>query len=230
VKARILLVEDDQDITLGVRTLLVRSGFEVVSAADGRQGLRVFHAARPDLVILDIGLPELDGWAVLERIRDLSDVPLLILTAFGLEADRVRGLDGGADDYLTKPFGNRELVARVGSLLRRQRSGEPVAEVYDDGTVQVRFGSHEVSVNGALVPMTRIEYRLLAAFVRHPAQILSAEQLLELAWHDPFGIGPERVKFAVLRLRRKLGQPGPGDAIEAVRGFGYRYTPPVSGP
>jgi len=229
VKGRVLVIEDDQDISLGIRTVLSQNGFEVASSADGKQGLRAFHVARPDLVVLDIGLPTLDGWAVLERIRDLSDVPVLILTAHGNEADKVRGLHGGADDYLTKPFGNRELAARVEALLRRPRTEQPQAEVYDDGRLLVNLGAREVSVGGAPVALTPTEFRLLAALIRRPGQILSPDQLLELAWNDPLGVGPERVKFAVMRLRRKLGQgPGePGARIEAVRGFGYRYVPPA---
>jgi DNA-binding response OmpR family regulator len=133
----------------------------------------------------------------------------------------------GADDYLTKPFGNRQLAARVDALLRRPRSGAPVAEVYDDGVLAVRLGSREVSVHGVPVALTPTEYRLLTALIRHPGQTLAPEQLLELAWNDPLGIGPERVKFGIMRLRRKLSQYGaPGSAIEAVRGFGYRYVPP----
>ncbi len=229
MKGKVLVIEDDQDISLGIRTVLSRSGFEVASSADGKQGLRAFHVARPDLVVLDIGLPTLDGWAVLERIRDLSDVPVLILTAHGSEADKVRGLHGGADDYLTKPFGNRELAARVEALLRRPRTEQPQAEVYDDGRLVVRLDVREVSVHGARVALTPTEFRLLAALVRHPGQTLSAEQLLELAWNDPLGVGPERVKFGVMRLRRKLGQDAgqPGASIEAVRGFGYRYVSPA---
>ena len=232
VKGRVLVIEDDRDISLGISTVLARSGFDVASSADGKEGLRAFHVARPDLVVLDIGLPTMDGWAVLERIRDLSDVPVLILTAYGNEADKVRGLHGGADDYLTKPFGNRELAARVGALLRRPRAGQQQAEVYDDGRLLVKFGAREVTVGGGPVALTPTEYRLLAALVRHPGQTLTPEQLLELAWNDPLAVGPERVKFAILRLRRKLGQDAeggtPGSAIEAVRGFGYRYVPPVS--
>ena len=232
MKGRVLVIEDDQDISLGIRTVLSRNGLQVDSSADGKQGLRAFHLARPepfDLVVLDIGLPTLDGWAVLERIRDLSDVPVLILTAHGNEADKVRGLHGGADDYLTKPFGNRELAARVEALLRRPRTQQPQAEVYDDGRLVVRLDVREVSVRGARVALTPTEFRLLAALVRHPGQTLSAEQLLELAWNDPLGVGPERVKFGVMRLRRKLGQGTgePGASIEAVRGFGYRYVSPA---
>jgi DNA-binding response OmpR family regulator len=225
------VIEDDQDISLGIRTVLSRSGFEVASSADGKQGLRAFHVARPepfDLVVLDIGLPTLDGWAVLERIRDLSDVPVLILTAHGHESDKVRGLHSGADDYLTKPFGNNELAARVEALLRRPRADQPQAETYDDGRLLVNLGSREVSAGGAPVALTPTEFRLLAALIRHPGQTLSPDQLLELAWNDPLGVGPERVKFAIMRLRRKLGQgpEEPGSFIEAVRGFGYRYVVP----
>ena len=229
MKTQVLYIEDDQDIALAIGMVLRRAGFDVVGAADGRDGLRAFHAERPDVVLLDVGLPTLDGWAVLERIRDLSDVPVLILTAHGHEADKVRGLHGGADDYLTKPFGNRELAARVEALLRRPRAGLPLPEVYDDGSLLVRFDSREVSVNGTAIALTPIEYRLLAALVRHPGRTLTPDQLLELAWNDPLGIGPERVKFGVMRLRRKLGQPGgPGASIEAVRGFGYRYVVPLA--
>jgi DNA-binding response OmpR family regulator len=176
-------------------------------------------------VVLDIGLPEMDGWTVLERIRDLSDVPVLILTGHGTEAEKVRGLRGGADDYLTKPFGNAELVARVQALLRRRQAAEPTpAESYDDGVVRVNFGTHEVFVGGVQVDLTATEYRLLAALIRHRGQVLSPVKLLELAWSDPFGVGPERVKYSVMRLRRKLSANGhAGPSIEAVRGFGYRY-------
>jgi DNA-binding response OmpR family regulator len=224
VKGRVLVIEDDEDIALGISVVLARHGFDVAGAADGKEGLRAFHDTRPDLVILDIGLPALDGWTVLERIRDLSDVPVLILTAFGQEADKVRGLDGGADDYVTKPFGNAELAARAQALLRRPRARQPPGEVYDDGSVHVNFGSHEVTVDGAPIALTPIEYRLLTVLVQNPGRVLSADKLLALAWNDPLGVGPERVKYSVMRLRRKLGaNAGPDSPIEAVRGFGYRY-------
>jgi DNA-binding response OmpR family regulator len=220
----VLVIEDDADIALGVRTVLGRSGFEVTTAAEGREGLRVFHNERPDIVILDVGLPEMDGWTVLERIRELSEVPVLMLTSRGHEADKVRGLRGGADDYLTKPFGTAEFIARVQALLRRQHAADPLPEVFDDGRVRINFVNHAVLVDGAPVELTPTEFRLLAALVRHRGQVLSPVKLLELAWSDPFGIGPDRVKYSVMRLRRKLGTQAGGDsAIEAVRGFGYRY-------
>jgi DNA-binding response OmpR family regulator len=224
VSDRVLVIEDDADIALSVRTVLGRSGFEVRAAAEGRDGLRLFHTERPDIVILDVGLPEMDGWTVLERIRELSEVPVLMLTSHGQEADKVRGLRAGADDYVTKPFGNAEFVARVQALLRRSAGADQAAEVYDDGRVRMNFSGHEVTVDGAPVDLTATEFRLLAVLVRHRGQVLSAVKLLELVWDDPFGIGPGRVKYTVMRLRRKLGSQAGGDSsIEAVRGFGYRY-------
>jgi DNA-binding response OmpR family regulator len=225
VTDRVLVIEDDVDIALGVQTVLGRNGFEVTTAAEGREGLRVFHSKRPDIVVLDVGLPEMDGWTVLERIRELSEVPVLMLTAHGEESDKVRGLRAGADDYLTKPFGNAEFIARLQALLRRAAGAEEkAAEIYDDGTVRVDFAAHEVLVCGHPVELTATEFRLLAALIRHRGQVLSPVKLLELVWSDPFGVGPDRVKYSVMRLRRKLGTtPGGGSPIEAVRGFGYRY-------
>ena len=226
MSGRILLIEDDPDIALAIRVVLKRGGFEVSSAADGREGLRAFYSQKPDLVMLDVGLPVLDGWAVLERIRDLSQTPVLLLTAYGLEADKVRGLRGGADDYLTKPFSNEELVARVAALLRRSPATKPEVSVFEDGAIRVDLARHTVEAKGQPVLLTPSEFRLLAALVRHPGQVLSHGQLLEQAWHDPTRTGPGRVKFTILSLRRKLGWTDVGDCpVETVRGFGYRYRP-----
>jgi DNA-binding response OmpR family regulator len=222
----VLIIEDETDIARAVRVVLEAGGLDVLTAADGRAGLRAFHASRPGLVVLDIGLPVMDGWVVLDRIRDLSEVPVLLLTSRDREGEKVRGLRAGADDYVTKPFSNAELLARVEALLRRARPVADGADAYDDGLVRMAFAAREVSVGDRPANLTPTEFRLLAALVRHPAQILSPEQLLAQAWQDPVGIGPDRVKFAVMRLRRKLGQHGAQGPIEAVRGFGYRYRPP----
>ncbi|MGH3396395.1 MAG: winged helix-turn-helix domain-containing protein, partial [Streptosporangiaceae bacterium] len=148
----------------------------------------------------------------------------------GLEDDKVRGLRSGADDYVTKPFSNAELLARVQGLLRRGRAGPEApgaAEIYQDGLLSVGRSGADVSVGGRPVSLTPTEFRLLGVLVRHRGQVLSPEQLLDQVWQDPAGIGPDRVKFTVMRLRRKLGQHGgSGLPIEAVRGFGYRYRPP----
>jgi DNA-binding response OmpR family regulator len=228
VVSRLLVIEDDADIATALRHLFASAGYDVVPANDGRNGLREAYAAHPDLVVLDVGLPEMDGWQVLERLRDISDVPVLVLTGHVKEADKVRGLRGGADDYLTKPFANAELLARVEALLRRAGDNSSwTSQVYDDGVVHVDPTQRRVYVNGAEVRLTPTEFRLLNALVRHAGAVLSANQLLTHAWDDPTGIGQERVKFAVLRLRRKLGWTDPDTSpIEAVRGFGYRYRRP----
>jgi DNA-binding response OmpR family regulator len=224
--ARVLVVEDDQDIWRSLQILLERSGYRLRWAADGMSGLSQFGDYDPDLVVLDVGLPGLDGWSVLERIRHRSDVPVLVLTARGLESDKVRGLLSGADDYLTKPFSNDELVARVGALLRRARTTTPTTPEFVDARLRIDFGDNRVHLGETEVALTPSEFRLLAALVRHSGQVLTNAQLLEQAWHDPSGIGPGRVKFTVLSLRRKLGWTDlDGCPIETVRGFGYRYRP-----
>jgi DNA-binding response OmpR family regulator len=222
-RPRVLVVEDEPDLRTALRIVLGRADMEVLEAAEGGRALRLFHAHRPDLIILDVGLPDLDGWQVLERIRQLSDVPVMMLTARGLESEKVRGLQAGADDYVTKPFGNAEVVARARALLRRSRSDD-LPPLFDDGFVRVDFEAHLVTVAGVEVELTAQEYRLLAALVGRSDHILSPEQLLDRAWNDPDGIGPDRVKFTVARLRRKLGESPAGvSPIESVRGLGYRY-------
>jgi DNA-binding response OmpR family regulator len=226
---RVLIIEDDPAIAEAVQRVVARQNGTGVVAGDGRNGLRNFFEDRPDLVVLDIGLPEMDGWEVLERIRDLSDVPVLILTAHDLEQEKVRGLTSGADDYLTKPFGIQELGARIQALLRRSHTPSTATDesnTYRDGNLEVDWPAREVKVDGEVVNLTKLEFQLLQTFVRHPGQALATQQLLEQVWNDPFGIGPERVKFTVLRLRRKLGwQDDRKDTLEAIRGYGYRYTP-----
>ncbi|QUF07795.1 response regulator transcription factor [Actinosynnema pretiosum subsp. pretiosum] len=223
-----LVVEDEPDIALALRLNLERAGHEVRVASDGKQGLRELHESQPSLVLLDIGLPVLDGWMVLERIRDVSDVPVLLLTAHGMEADKVRGLRGGADDYLTKPFSAKELLARIEAILRRAEGATAAskAEVYDDGLVRMDHRARRVYVNGEEVDVNATEYRLLSVFVQHKGAVLSPGQLLDKVWNDPTGIGAERVKFAVMRLRRKLNWSADESPIRAARGMGYRYDPP----
>jgi DNA-binding response OmpR family regulator len=224
---RVLVIDDDGDIRGLVAELLERAGFLVEQAEDGRAGLRALHKTPPDLVVLDVSMPDLDGWEILERIRDLSEVPVLMLTARGGELERVRGLKAGADDYVVKPFGRQELVARVQALLRRAGPGAAEQQGrYADDYVTIDFAQRAVTFHGADVSLTPLEFKLLAAFVRHPRQVLSRDQLLELVWGDSYGVAAEQVKLYVGYLRRKLA---PDDVtrvpIETVRGFGYRYRP-----
>jgi DNA-binding response OmpR family regulator len=225
-EARVLVIDDDDDIRGLVVTLLERAGITVHDAPNGRDGLREFHSWRPDLVVLDVSMPELDGWNVLDRIRDMSAVPVLMLTARGDELERVRGLQAGADDYVVKPFGKQELVARVQALLRRAAQGTPQEEQesYADSYLSIDWGQRRVMVGDRDVQLTPLEFRLLSTFVRNPKLVLSREQLLDLVWGDAYGVGGDQVKLYIGYLRRKLEPTGPDQApIETVRGFGYRY-------
>jgi DNA-binding response OmpR family regulator len=226
-KHHILVVDDDADVRALIAEFLTRAGYAVATASDGRAGLRALYASPPDLVVLDVTMPEMDGWTTLERIRDVSDVPVLMLTARAAELEKVRGLRGGADDYVTKPVGRPEFLARVEALLRRRRDARPAEDTYADALVTINFAERAVTVAGRDVAVTPTEFKLLAALVRHPNQVLSRDQLLELVWGNTHGASGDQVKLYVGYLRRKLAgagaKPGP---IETVRGFGYRYRPP----
>ena len=217
-----LVVDDEEDVRSLVRTLLQNAGYAVAEAPDGRAGLRSLHARPPDLVVLDVSMPGLDGWATLERIRDLSDVPVLMLSARDSELDKVRALQAGADDYVTKPFGRQERLARVDVLLRRARDRGQREVGYADTSLEIDFAQRVVSVHGEERKLTPLEFKLLSAFVRHPNQVLSREQLLDLVWGDARGVSNDQVKLYVGYLRRKLGD---GVELETVRGFGYRFRP-----
>jgi DNA-binding response OmpR family regulator len=221
-RARVLIGEDEDDIRLLLRVLIDRAGYEAIEARNGREVLRQLHAHRPDLVILDVRMPEMDGWETLARIRDMSDVPVLMLTAATEELDKVRGLRAGADDYVGKPFGNQELLARVEALLRRSPGRAAVSDAYVDDKLTVDFEQRRVTTGVGELALTPLEFRLLAALVNHPNQVLSHEQLIGQVWGD-HDVGRGRLKLYVGYLRRKLAQAPDPPSIESVRGFGYRY-------
>jgi len=220
---RVLVVDDDADIRGLVQELLERAGYQVLTAPDGREALKLLYGERPDLVILDAAMPVLDGWQTLERIRDLSDVPVLMLTARAGELDKVRGLKAGADDYITKPFGRQELLARVEAQLRRARPAQAREPVYSDKLVEIDYAQRAVKVAGRDVALTPLEFKLLSTFVAHPNQVLTQEQLLDLVWGEARSGSRDQVKLYVGYLRRKLGDDAELSPIETVRGFGYRY-------
>jgi DNA-binding response OmpR family regulator len=225
----VLVIEDELDIRELLRVILERAGLDVVEATTGAEGLRAFYERKPHLVILDVGLPDLDGWEVLERIRELSDVCVLMLTARATEMEKVRGLRAGADDYLTKPFGRQELVARVEVLLRRGAGERLEAERQDDGLVEIDFEQRRVTVQRKEMSLTPTEFKLLGAFVRHPNQVLSHDQLLEMVWGDIVAGSPNQVKLYVGYLRRKMRDVAGVNPIETLRGYGYRYNPAAQG-
>jgi DNA-binding response OmpR family regulator len=225
-QASVLVVDDDAGLRALLTTTLEQAGYAVLEAADGREGLRRLHREHPDLIVLDVAMPELDGFQALERIRDMSDVPVLMLTGRDGELDTVRGLRGGADDYVTKPFRTSELVARVAALLRRAAREAREQNAFTDGVLIVDLAQPEVFVRDCPVAVTPLEFKLLSTFVRHPNQVLSRDQLLELVWGGAW-VSPDQVKNSVGYLRRKLGA---AVEIETVRGFGYRFRPAAARP
>ncbi len=220
----ILIVEDEQAIADLVRAYLRRDGFEAIWARSGEQALEELSRHPVRLVVLDVGLPGIDGLEVCRRLRARTGIPILILSARDDEIDRVAGLEAGADDYVTKPFSPRELVARVKAILRRAGNG---AGTVDDGSLAVRDvaldrASRTVTVAGRPVELTAREFNLLAALLAHPGVVLSRDRLLDLAWEGDFPGGTRTVDVHVGQLRSKLGRP---DFVETVRGAGYKVKP-----
>lgn len=226
-KNNVLVVDDEKDIREALRVLLERAGYNVLEASDGQQALDISKHEHPDLIILDVSMPCLDGWQTLDRLRTFSKAPVLMLTARSAELEKVRGLQAGADDYVTKPFQRQELLARVAVLLRRLNEQKPIEAVYRDSLLEVDFAEAEAKINGREVKLTPLEFKLLSAFVRHSGQLLDHSQLLQLVWGSSHG-SRDQVKLYVGYLRRKLGIEGEGSQIETVRGFGYRYQPPAN--
>jgi DNA-binding response OmpR family regulator len=204
-------------------SLLDGAGIALVAALDGGAGLKAFYAERPDVVVLDLDLPDIDAFKVLSAMRELSDVPVFALTSGAEDVDRVRALRAGADDCLTRPASEEELLARIEALLRRSRSHETEA-VLEDEYIQIDHPRHRVAVLGVEVGLTPIEFRMLATFAENPGRVLSHGQLLDLVWGDRIRERDE-VKLYVSYLRRKLADAAAVDPVETVRGVGYRYLP-----
>lgn len=218
---KILLVDDDPGLRDLVGLALERAGFRVVTASDGQIALT--HAAReaPDLIVLDIGLPELDGFEVCRRIRARSEVPILFLTARDDEIDRILGLEMGADDYVIKPFSPRELVARVRAILKRT-TGPRATSTLSYGRITLDQGAHTCRLDGQSVSLTATEFTLLATLVERPSQVHSKAQLIDTVWGTLSQVSDRTLDSHLRNLRGKLAQAGCADAIETVHGVGIR--------
>lgn len=221
---RIVVAEDEKPLAQMVATYLSRDGFHVEQAHTGVQALDSVRAEEPDVLILDLGLPGLDGIEVCRRVRAMSECYVLILTARGGENDKLMGLAAGADDYITKPFSVRELVARVGAVMRRPRTTVSAPEPERVcGDLVIDLAAHEARVSGQVVQLTRTEFDLLAALSGRPHQAFSRRQLIDIVW-DPAWVGDERlVDVHIKNLRRKL-DADPARYIDTVRGVGYRMA------
>ena len=228
-RQRVLVIDDDPNVSEVVATYLRREGAIVEVCGDGETGLGSALADPPDLVVLDLMLPGLDGLEVCRRIQALAPVPVVMLTAKGDETDRIVGLELGADDYVSKPFSPRELVARVKAVLRRANAPlQPLgaeASVLDAGTVQIDVAAHEARRNGEVLPLTAREFELLVHLVRHPRRAFRREELLERVWGSRYG-DTSTVTVHVRRLREKLEEDPSGPKhLVTVWGVGYRWEP-----
>lgn len=223
----VLVVDDEASLVELVAGYLAREGYAVLTAADGPAALALVRERRPDLVVLDLLLPGLDGLEVCRQLRQFSDAYVLMLTAKAEEIDTLVGLAVGADDYVTKPFSPRELVARVGALLRRPRGGPPAPEppppVHRHGDLVIDEGRHEATKRGGGLALTAREFALLAALAAHPGRVFTRAQLLERVWGDAY-YDDHVVEVHVGNLRRKLeDDPARPRYVETVRGVGYRF-------
>ena len=225
----ILVVEDETTLRETLAEALEAEGYRVVGAADGRQALERFRAERPDLVLLDLMLPELSGVEVTRIVRSESDVPIVMLTAKGAEIDKVVGLELGADDYITKPFSLRELVARIRALFRRseQRAAEPPPGLIDLGRSQLDTAGHRLLRDGVEIPLKPKAFELLSFLVRHPGQVFSRDQLLEHVWGYDYAGETRTVDVHIHWLRGRIEEdPANPALLRTVRGVGYVFRRP----
>ena len=227
-KATILVVDDDRALCNLLSIRLTNAGYKVLVAMDGLEGLKQFFEAKPDMVLLDVMMPKLDGWEVCRRIREVSNVPILMLTAKGQERDELQGLSLGADDYLSKPFSYQKLLARLEAALRRSPPSNMVGQdtLYRDGAITIDYWRRTVHVRGKEVDLRPLEYRLLVCFTRNPERVLTHQELLEQVWGHNYD-SPGVVKLYVSYLRRKIElNPEDPKLILSMWGVGYRYQPP----
>lgn len=224
---RILVIDDstlDQKIA---RDVLSHAGFEVTTAADGGAGLRAFYEIHPHIVVLDVLMPGMDGWTVCQRVRELSDVPIIMLTALNREEEMVRGLELGADDFVAKPISPRHLIARVRAVLRRvqQPHSEQPEVRYDDGVLVIDVAEHRVCLNNTPVERTPTEFRLLAALARTPNRVHAYASLLTEVWGSEYRDDVDFLRVYIWRLRKKLeADPEHPRWLQTERGFGYRFA------
>jgi two-component system phosphate regulon response regulator PhoB len=226
---RVLIIEDDKDIVELVRYNLEKDGYQVISSGDGATGLAQLRKSSPDILILDLMLPKISGLEICKEIRRdaaLNRLPILMLTARGEEADRVVGLELGADDYVTKPFAPRELLARVKAVLRRfERPTIPSAISFED--VEIDASAMQLRVRGNLTTTTATEFRLLDYLARHPGRVFSRDHLLDAVWGDARFVTPRSVDVYVRRIREKIEtDPENPRYLKTVRGAGYRFEIP----
>ena len=227
VKKRILLVDDEIGIIKFVRAKLAAQGYDVLTAMDGDQAIQTFEMELPDLIVLDITMPKMDGFEVCSRIREWSQIPIIMLSARGDETDKVKCLELGADDYITKPFGVNELVARVSAVLRRTAvtSVTPTQPSVRSGDLEINFALRKVTLGGEEIQLTPTEYSLLQELSLNAGKVLSHSHLLKKVWGLEYGNETDYLHTFIRRLRRKLEPDSPEPLyIVTVPGVGYRFN------
>jgi len=223
--ATVLVVDDDPQIREVLSVALDRAGFRTVTARDGAEGLARAQAARPDLAVLDIGLPEMDGLALCRAIRADSELPILFLTARDDEVDRILGLEMGGDDYVTKPFSPRELVARVRAILKRTHTAPHAPKALSRGRLSLVADAHDARVDGEPVALTATEIAILAKLMARPTQVFSRPALVDAIWGPGMMVSDRTLDSHLRNLRAKLAGVGMDDAIETLHGVGLRMGP-----
>jgi len=223
---KILIIEDDKAILMALKDDLEFEGYEISAAYDGKEGLRLAMSQEFQLIVLDILLPELNGFEVCKKLREAKiNTPILMLTAARTdEMDKVLGFELGADDYVTKPVGSRELAARVKAILRRARQEDEAREIYEFGNISVNFKSHEVLKAGKELSLTALEFRLLKFFIAHKGEVVTRDTLLDEAWDDAI-VSPRTIDPHIVHLRKKIeDDPSHPEYIISVRGVGYKFN------
>lgn len=220
----LLLIDDDQTLLELLADHLIKAGYRVVTAANGSAGLQAFNQYHPDLIILDVMMPKMDGWTVCERVRGTADVPIIMLTAKGEEIDKLRGFHLGVDDYVTKPFSFGELAARVGAVLARARHTTTSTHYITSSDLTIDLEQRRVTVAGRVVDLTPTEYRLLEMLAIRANRTIPTEILLDEVWGHQYVGESEHVKHVIWTLRKKI-EADPGDPKHLIteRGFGYRF-------
>jgi len=224
-RPRVLLIEDEPEIRQFMRVSLHASDYVVQEAATGREGLLQCRSQPPDIVVLDLGLPDISGFEVIQQLRAWSGVPIIIVSARGQEADKVAALDAGADDYLTKPFGVSELLARLRVILRRQaRADESTrTSIFATGNLSVDFARRQVLIDGQEIHLTPTEYRILTVLIKNAGKVLTHRQLLQEIWGPDCTHEVHYLRFYMNQLRRKLGDTTTQPKILTEPGVGYRF-------
>jgi len=223
-EAIILLVDDDEILLELLGDHLQASGYQVMTANSGARGLLLASEAKPDLVVLDVMMPEMDGWEVCRKLRDVSSVPIIMLTAKGQEVDKLRGFRQGVDDYVTKPFSFAELAARIGAVLSRVYHSSPRSEVITSSDLTIDLEQHQVTKGRKPIDLSPTEYHLLEVLVNHLNRTVPVEKLLNEVWGPEYSGEVEHVKHYIWLLRKKIeADPGNPQHILTERGFGYRF-------